>query len=149
MEKKIQDFELVSLLSICKNKDHPYPFFKIKNGVSLPLIQVLKVGDIVILKQSDSEDVWEKPELLKERLFKITGLSKSGGCKINLILHTEARISSQLKDKNGLFQISGTTSVDTSRMLYSNQIKALVNKVDFTISPTGVIQQISKENLDA
>ena len=147
--KKVQDFELISLLSASKNKVQPYPLNKTKSGVLLPLKQVLKVGDIVLLKQTDDEDVWATPELLKDRLFQITGLSKSGGCKIHLILHHEARVSSTLKDKNGLFKIEEAANENTSRMLYSSQIIALVNNVDFRISPSGIIQRLLKEDSDA
>ncbi len=148
--KIIKDFELVSLLSAIKNKEQPYPMFKLKKNITLPLKQVLRTGDIVLLKQSQDEDVWQSPRILGTRLFQITGLaSSSNGCQIKLVQHTESRISKELKATNGKFVIESELQNPTVRMLYSSQIYALIKGIDFTISPTGVIKPIIQEESDA
>ncbi len=166
--KTKRDFELLNTLDAAnylkqsntdKNNLPIVPEKKIysigtKDEYSIPLAKrnnkeiILKIGDMVLLKQKPDEDInWNNKTELNKRLFKIKGLShtyiqnKYDYGVIILIHHQEAQAVSTLKIGNGEFKINDNLLY---RKLYHSQFNALIQGIDFTISSTGKIKEIKK-----
>ena len=105
-----------------------------------PLRFVLKIGTMVLFyENSPSELLSCSSAELSKRLYKVTGLSTvTRQCgKITLIHHLEARPSSEVTKKNGLWHIG--EDYRPAIILTHNQLKFWVEGLDFTITQTGRI----------
>ena len=146
--KEKRDFELISNLVAAdksKKSGQQQPIVPIaKNG--LPLAYQLKIGTMVLLYEKNPEEVWmlSKQELQK-RLYKVTGLSSMlissyNYGTIGLLHHQEARPSSDVKQKNGVF-VSGEDFRSGIKLLHT-QFKALIQGFDFEINDLGEILRL-------
>jgi len=145
-----RDFILVNNLEAGKyftgkNQENPIPDVHPKSGFQYR--SLLKTGTIVILWEKNPDEIWhvDFKEMVK-RVYKVMGLSinniKSGG-KVyhfgNVILRhiNEAKPAKELKTYDGVF--NSDELFISQRKLSHNQFNALVENVDFSISPTGVL----------
>lgn len=110
----------------------------------LPLRCTLKIGTKVILWENSPQEIWEldKAQITK-RLYKITGMStltvqsKYSYGTLTLKHHQEARASTDLKAKSGVF-ISDEQYRPVISLLHS-QFNALVEGYDFELNVLGEI----------
>lgn len=109
-----------------------------------PLRFVLKIGTMVLFYENSPSELLSCNEAeLSKRLYKVTGLSTLTIQKkyyygtITLKHHLEARPTSELKAKNGLWHIGEELRPVIS--LYHTQLKVWVEGVDFNITETGRI----------
>lgn len=117
---------------------------KTKNG--FPLKYQLKIGTMVLLYESNPDEIWrlDKQELQK-RLYKVTGLNSfqsgtSAYGRISLVHHQDARPSSEIKLKNGAFLSS--EEFRPGILMLHGQFKALVAGEDFVLNDLGEITRL-------
>lgn len=151
--KEKRDFEIINMLqtaqyfrtsndkvAVGKNivpvrSEHDYPF-----------AYSLKIGTMVLLYEKSPNEVWDAS--IKERgrrMYKITGLSSMtiNGCSyatINMRNHEEARLSKEVKAKNGTYK-QGEEFRPAIIMLHT-QLNALVQGYDFEINELGEIKRL-------
>ena len=115
------------------------------NGYKLK--HILKIGTMVLLYENNPEEVYEaNAEELTRRLYKVVGLSlmliqrtyEYGVA--TLLYNQEARPSKDIKAKNGLYKQG--EELRSAIIMNHNQINALVEGFDFTLSPSGKIHFI-------
>ncbi|MBK3515732.1 type II CRISPR RNA-guided endonuclease Cas9 [Carboxylicivirga marina] len=125
---------------------------KVKQNGKLELLHkaTIKIGTMVILWEKTPDEIWELDnEQVKKRLYKLVGLTinriKSGqkfyefGMCI-LRHHQEANSASDLKTQDGIYK--SDEEYVAQRKLSHNQFNALVEGIDFTLSPLGKIQKL-------
>lgn len=110
-----------------------------------PLAYCLKIGTMVLLYDESPEEVWDldRKDLVK-RLYKVVGLSSMVISSyyygtISLVYHQDARQSTEIKLKNGVYK-TGEEFRSGIKMLHT-QIKALIQGVDFEINDLGEIRR--------
>lgn len=166
--EKERDFELINYYDYAKSKKESgtfYPANKIKvvKGKEQLLPVMNRNGNDVVLKKGTSVIFYEKGKELGDdvlkldsftnRFYQVEGISihrqkRSSGKtyyygSIKFRLHNEARKSDDLKKLD--YQPDGEFKVGEykpTRKMNHNQFYALVEGVDFKISPTGKIQKI-------
>ncbi len=149
--KEKREFELVSCMDAAthyrRSNDRTYglvPQTSPENNY--PLAYCLKIGTMVLLYERTPEEVWDLDKAqLTRRLYKVTGLSSMvvGGNAygtIEMTFHQEARMSTDLKAKNGAYQ-SGEALRARIKMLHT-QFKALTRGVDFELNDLGEIRRL-------
>ncbi|MDE7456870.1 MAG: CRISPR-associated protein Csn1 [Prevotella sp.] len=112
-----------------------------------PLRYKLKTGIMVLLYENGPEEVWDfDRKNLQKRLYKVTGISstvirgKYDYGRIELVHHQDARLSSEIKKKNGKFK--SNEEFRSGIELLHTQFKALVQGVDFEINDLGEIKRL-------
>ena len=138
-------FQLVNTLSAVSHfngKDETWIDNVNENGQ--PLRCVLRTGTMVLLYEKDPEELYAcSQDELSLRLYKVTILSSmtvQGKYRYGIITlkhHMEARPSTELKAKNGLWKKN--ESLRPVIVLNHNQTKFLVEGVDFDLTVTGRI----------
>jgi len=123
------------------------PRVKTIKNIEAPLKQVIRIGNMVLLWEKSSEEVWELDIYERnKRLYKIISLSSLNIQKkyhygtIELKFHNEAKQTSDLKVKKGVFK--NGDQLYTNRMLYHSQFNALIEGIDFKINILGQIEKI-------
>ncbi|WP_417856486.1 type II CRISPR RNA-guided endonuclease Cas9 [Xanthomarina gelatinilytica] len=156
-----RDFELVNNIDAgeyykLSNKSHrenhdlvPNPHLK----SSLPLKYILKKGMMVLMYDKNPDEIWEITENERlNRLYILDGLAiqrqKTGGKLyefgvFNFTLHNEARKSDDLKklDYKPDGKFDSNIFKPTIKMNH-NQLAALIENIDFKITPTGKISML-------
>lgn len=149
--KEKRAFEIVNNIDTaryCKhsndNTDGLVPLTHLECGY--PLAFCLKIGTMVLLYDESPEEVWDldKKDLVR-RLYKVVGLSSMvissyNYGTISLVYHQDARQSTEIKLKNGVYK-TGEELRSGIKMLHT-QIKALVQGVDFEINDLGEIRRL-------
>lgn len=111
--------------SIVKNKGK-------KSEQLLPLVTVLKVNQMVLFYEKDSEELKNLSNAeCSNRLYKITQFEKDG--RIQLRHHAQGGADKDLKKES---KLDFTLPAQKLRISLSN-FKAVVETTDFTISPSG------------
>ena len=107
----------------------------------------LKIGTMVLLYENSPEEVWELDRKnLQKRLYKVTGMSsmvlqdKYYFGTIELVHHQDARPSSEIKKKNGVYE--SNEEFRPGIKLLHTQFMALVQGVDFEINDLGEIRRL-------
>ena len=120
-----------------------------ENSGNNKLLYVLKTGTQVLFYENDKDEVLDADEFeLAKRLYKVTGLSTLRVQKYEYGMMTfkhnqEARPAKELVEKKGVWK-----NHDEYRpviVMNHNQIKALVEGVDFTISTIGEIKFLNND----
>ena len=115
-----------------------------KNGYSIKYL--LKIGTMVLLYENTPDEIWQLDDHgLQHRLYKVTGLSSylvSGYLygTISMVHHQDARPSSDITLKNGVFKASEEFRPGI-KMLHT-QFKALIAGVDFELNDLGEIKRL-------
>ena len=133
--KAQSDYIVLNLLDAThkkQRKEQLYPAVMEKKGLNLSLYKKdLKIGKIVILKQTEDEDVFALPkEKLWERIYSVIGIKTDGRVKLTHISISTAWIS---KPNCPISEYSDF------RLASVNQLSILLEGTDFTISPAGEI----------
>ena len=127
---------VVNLLSAVKNQKETKKLYDSeikKKDTILTLHKVLKIGTIVIFKQSEDEDVFSlNKEELFSRVYRVFGIEGSGTVKFSHIIISEARNND---NKNDVFR----NSIPKYKRISVASIPFLVEKTDFKITPSGEI----------
>ena len=111
-----------------------------------PLAYCLKIGSMVLLYDESPEEVWDLDRMdLVKRLYKVTGLSSMiissyNYGTISLVHHQDARPSTEIKLKNGVYK-TGEEFRPGIKMLHT-QLRALIQGVDFEINDLGEIRRL-------
>lgn len=149
-----RDFELLNNLeasqyykksNLNEKQDTIVPLRHINSGYELS--KVIKTGTMVILWENSPKEVWDlEINDIKKRLYKVVGLSeqiiqqKYHYGTIVLKHHQEAKSTSELKIKDGSFQMQ--ESYIPYRKMNHNQFNALVEGYDFRMNVLGDIEKI-------
>jgi len=133
-----RSFVLISNLIAAKAFKTHLPIVPTTSEEGYPLIMTLRIGDLVLLYEQSTNEIRNasQKELVK-RLYKITGMSDSGGLQITMRHQQEARPDKELQQINGAFIAS--EPIKNMRMLRHTQINALVQGHDFELTETGKI----------
>ena len=117
-----------------QNKETLYPEHDESNGITLDLYKTFKVGQIVILKETEDEDVFSLPlEKLRNRIYSVIGLSSSGKRFFIKLTHlTISEAWTYMAETN-------FDSIQKFRRYEYQKICCLVENTDFKITPTGEI----------
>lgn len=154
--KEERDFKVVNDLDAAaffKRKHHDGEHLvPLVSEKGYPLAYTLKTGTMVLLYESNPEEVWNATqEELSRRLYKVTGLNnmvqtqkgKTRYYSVLKLLHQqEARKSSDIKPKNGAYK-QGEALRPGIVMLHT-QINALVSGVDFEMNELGEIKWLRR-----
>ncbi len=138
-------FKLFSTLSAVNHfNGKQEQWIESEDGRGYPLRCVLKIGTMVLFYENHPEELYACNQCeLTDRLYKVTGLSsmtiqrKYHYGTIVLKHHQEARSSSELNEKKGLWQKGEAYRPVIG--LNHNQSKFLVEGKDFTLTVTGRI----------
>lgn len=151
--KEKRDFEIVNMLQTAQyyrtSNDKEAVggnIVPIKSEHDFPFAYSLKIGTMVLLYEKSPNEVWDASTKERgRRLYKITGLSSMtiNGCSyatINMRNHEEARLSKEIKAKNGAYK-QGEEFRPAIIMLHT-QLKVLVQGYDFEINELGEIKRL-------
>ena len=149
--KEKREFEIVNNIDTARyykrsndSADGLVPETSFKGG--FPLAYCLKIGTMVLLYEESPEEVWDLDRNgLVKRLYKVVGLSSMvissyNYGTISLVHHQDARPSTEIKLKNGVYKASEEFRPGI-KMLHT-QFKALVQGVDFEINDLGEIRRL-------
>lgn len=138
--KQESSFRVLNLLDATKsrqNKEILYPKYDESKEIKLNLYRTFKVGQIIILKETEDENVFELPlEKLRNRIYSVIGLSSSGKrffIKLTHLTISEAWI--YMTDSN-------FDTIQKFRRFEFQKICCLTENTDFKISPTGEITKL-------
>ena len=107
-----------------------------KKDTILTLHKVLKIGTIVIFKQSEDEDVFSlNKEELFSRVYRVFGIESDGRVKFSHIIVSEAMNSENKKD---IFR----NSIPKYKRESVANVPILVENTDFKITPSGEIVKL-------
>ena len=120
----------------------------IKSEHDYPFVYSLKIGTMVLLYEKSPNEVWDASIVdNNKRLYKVVGLSamRMKGrnvdyATIKLKHHEEARLSTELKSKNGAFKQG--EELRPSIIMLHTQLNALVQGYDFEINELGEIKRL-------
>ena len=111
---------------------------------------------MIILWEKSPTEVWDLTiSEINKRLYKVVGMSVNrikSGTKFyefgNIVLrhNKEASAASELKTQDGEFKVG--ENYRAQRKLSHNQFNALIEGVDFKITPLGKIEKIININLE-
>lgn len=133
-----RSFVLISNLIAAKAFKTHLPIVPATSEEGYSLIMTLRIGDLVLLYEQSTNEIRNAPQKeLVKRLYKITGMSDSGGLQITMRHLQEARPDKELQQINGAFIAS--EPIKNMRMLRHTQINALVQGQDFELTDTGKI----------
>ena len=151
--KEKREFEIINMLQTAqyfKTSNDKVAVGKnivpLKSEHDYPFAYSLKIGTMVLLYEKSPNEIWDAS--VKERgrrMYKITGLSSMtiNGCSyatINMRNHEEARLSKEVKAKNGTYK-QGEDFRPAIIMLHT-QLNALVQGYDFEINELGEIKRL-------
>lgn len=147
--KPKRDYEIVNNLDAAayykKSTDrNDYPaIVPEKSPKGYALKYLLKIGQMVLLYENSATEIdFKDPDDISKRLYKIVGLSYLPAGTwygtITLRHHSEARSAKDVQITKGAYK--NTDPIRASVFLYHTQFKALVEGVDFEITPIGEIK---------
>lgn len=151
--KEKREFEIINMLQTAQYFRTSNDKVAVGNNIvpvkgehEYPFAYSLKIGTMVLLYEKSPNEVWDAS--VKERgrrMYKITGLSSMtiNGCSyatINMRNHEEARLSKEVKAKNGTYK-QGEEFRPAIIMLHT-QLNALVQGYDFEINELGEIKRL-------
>lgn len=112
----------------------------IRSASGYQLLCRLQIGTMVLLYENSPEEIWELDKSsLQKRLYKVTGMSLADG-RMVLTHHQECRLSSEVKQKDGAFQVN--EEFRPKIRISMNHFKALVKGTDFKLNDLGEIKRL-------
>ena len=120
----------------------------VKSEHEYPFAYSLKIGTMVLLYEKSPDEIWDASLTeINKRLYKVVGLSamRMTGrnvdyATIKLKQHEDARLSTELKAKNGAFKQG--EELRPSIIMLHTQLNALVQGYDFEINELGEIKRL-------
>lgn len=153
--KEKREFEIINMLQTAQ-------YFRTSNGKvavgnnivpvksehEYPFAYSLKIGTMVLLYEKSPDEIWDASLTeINKRLYKVVGLSamRMKGrnvdyATIKLKQHEDARLSTELKAKNGAFKQG--EELRPSIIMLHTQLNALVQGYDFEINELGEIKRL-------
>lgn len=153
--KEKREFEIINMLQTAqyfKTSNDKVAVGKnivpLKSEHDYPFAYSLKIGTMVLLYEKSPNEVWDASIVdNNKRLYKVVGLSamRMKGrnvdyATIKLKHHEEARLSTELKSKNGAFKQG--EELRPSIIMLHTQLNALVQGYDFEINELGEIKRL-------
>lgn len=153
--KEKREFEIINMLQTAqyfKTSNDKVAVGKnivpLKSGHDYPFAYSLKIGTMVLLYEKSPNEIWDASLMdNNKRLYKVVGLSamRMKGrnvdyATIKLKHHEEARLSTELKSKNGAFKQG--EELRPSIIMLHTQLNALVQGYDFEINELGEIKRL-------
>lgn len=153
--KEKREFEIINMLQTAqyfKTSNDKVAVGKnivpLKSEHDYPFAYSLKIGTMVLLYEKSPNEVWDASLMdNNKRLYKVVGLSamRMKGrnvdyATIKLKHHEEARLSTELKAKNGAFKQG--EELRPSIIMLHTQLNALVQGYDFEINELGKIKRL-------
>lgn len=153
--KEKREFELINMLQTAQYFRTSNDKVAVGNNIvpiksehDYPLAYSLKIGTMVLLYEKSPNEVWDASIVdNNKRLYKVVGLSamRMKGrnvdyATIKLKHHEEARLSTELKSKNGAFKQG--EELRPSIIMLHTQLNALVQGCDFEINELGEIKRL-------
>ena len=153
--KEKREFEIINMLQTAqyfKTSNDKVAVGKnivpLKSEHDYPFAYSLKIGTMVLLYEKSPNEVWDASIVdNNKRLYKVVGLSamRMKGrnvdyATIKLKHHEEARLSTELKAKNGAFKQG--EELRPSIIMLHTQLNALVQGYDFEINELGEIKRL-------
>ena len=120
----------------------------VKSEHEYPFAYSLKIGTMVLLYEKSPDEIWDASLTeINKRLYKVVGLSamRMKGrnvdyATIKLKQHEDARLSTELKAKNGAFKQG--EELRPSIIMLHTQLNVLVQGYDFEINELGEIKRL-------
>lgn len=153
--KEKREFEIINMLQTAqyfKTSNDKVAVGKnivpLKSEYDYPFAYSLKIGTMVLLYEKSPNEIWDASLMdNNKRLYKVVGLSamRMKGrnvdyATIKLKHHEEARLSTELKAKNGAFKQG--EELRPSIIMLHTQLNALVQGYDFEINELGKIKRL-------
>lgn len=153
--KEKREFEIINMLQTAqyfKTSNDKVAVGKnivpLKSEHDYPFACSLKIGTMVLLYEKSPNEIWDASLMdNNKRLYKVVGLSamRMKGrnvdyATIKLKHHEEARLSTELKAKNGAFKQG--EELRPSIIMLHTQLNALVQGYDFEINELGEIKRL-------
>lgn len=153
--KEKREFEIINMLQTAqyfKTSNDKVAVGKnivpLKSEHDYPFAYSLKIGTMVLLYEKSPNEIWDASLMdNNKRLYKVVGLSamRMKGrnvdyATIKLKHHEEARLSTELKAKNGAFKQG--EELRPSIIMLHTQLNALVQGYDFEINELGEIKRL-------
>ena len=153
--KEKREFELINMLQTAQYFRTSNDKVAVGNNIvpiksehDYPLAYSLKIGTMVLLYEKSPNEVWDASIVdNNKRLYKVVGLSamRMKGrnvdyATIKLKQHEDARLSTELKAKNGAFKQG--EELRPSIIMLHTQLNALVQGYDFEINELGEIKRL-------
>ena len=153
--KEKREFEIINMLQTAqyfKTSNDKVAVGKnivpLKSEHDYPFAYSLKIGTMVLLYEKSPNEIWDASLMdNNKRLYKVVGLSamRMKGrnvdyATIKLKHHEEARLSTELKVKNGAFKQG--EELRPSIIMLHTQLNALVQGYDFEINELGEIKRL-------
>ena len=153
--KEKREFEIINMLQTAqyfKTSNDKVAVGKnivpLKSEHDYPFAYSLKIGTMVLLYEKSPNEIWDASLMdNNKRLYKVVGLSamRMKGrnvdyATIKLKHHEEARLSTELKVKNGAFKQG--EELRPSIIMLHTQLNALVQGYDFEINELGKIKRL-------
>lgn len=153
--KEKREFEIINMLQTAqyfKTSNDKVAVGKnivpLKSEHDYPFAYSLKIGTMVLLYEKSPNAIWDASLMdNNKRLYKVVGLSamRMKGrnvdyATIKLKHHEEARLSTELKVKNGAFKQG--EELRPSIIMLHTQLNALVQGYDFEINELGEIKRL-------
>lgn len=153
--KEKREFEIINMLQTAqyfKTSNDKVAVGKnivpLKSEHDYPFAYSLKIGTMVLLYEKSPNEIWDASLMdNNKRLYKVVGLSamRMKGrnvdyATIKLKHHEEARLSTELKSKNGAFKQG--EELRPSIIMLHTQLNALVQGYDFEINELGEIKRL-------
>lgn len=153
--KEKREFEIINMLQTAqyfKTSNDKVAVGKnivpLKSKHDYPFAYSLKIGTMVLLYEKSPNEIWDASLMdNNKRLYKVVGLSamRMKGrnvdyATIKLKHHEEARLSTELKAKNGAFKQG--EELRPSIIMLHTQLNALVQGYDFEINELGKIKRL-------
>lgn len=135
--KEENAYEVRSLLDVSKcriNNEPLYPTTKEKNGTTLNLYKTYKIGQIIILKENEEDDVFAMPdETIWKNIYSVRGIVSNSQIKLNHVSVSSAWENSKEELEEGVRKF---------KLITVSQIRCLAEGSDFRVLPTGKIERI-------
>ncbi len=105
--------------------------------MELPLKSILKIGKLVVLWEKSPDEVWDLNQSeVRKRVFKITSFESDG--RIQMRFHQQAKPDKELVKASEMNFLESNEKLRIS----VSKFNALVEGVDFKLSPLGKITKI-------
>ena len=138
--KQESSFRVLNLLDATKTKHNNEDLYQNHldfNGLTLNLYKTFKVGQIVILKETEDEDVFNLSlEKLRNRIYSVIGLSSSGNRFFIKLTHLS------ISGKWTYMAETNFDSIQKFRQYEYQKICCLTENFDFKITPSGEIVKL-------
>mgnify|MGYP003293818175 CR=1 FL=1 len=135
--KLISDYEVSNLMNSVKKRqagDSIVPKTISKQNTELNLYKVIKNGQMVILQETEADDVRNLPKKeLYKKMYRVAGIASKPDGRVNFV---HCLISEPWSRKSVLFD----DNIDKFKRISNSNLYCMVESIDFIITPAGDIE---------